>query len=411
MSSTDYSPCIQKHVFDEGNPAAERGVRIVLVITAVMMVIEIVAGLMFNSMALLADGWHMASHTVAIGLSAVAYAAARRLARDRRFAFGTWKLEILGGFTSALLLLGIACVMVYESIGRLLDPSTIDYGDALIVAVVGFVVNIVCALLLARAQGHDHGHGHSHDDHDDSAHATNDGRAHNHNDHDEHDHGHSHTPGAANAGVHDHVHTRDAAEPGRGEPSQVHDAVRARDPAIPKSSRIAQPHEEAGAARTTPGKSAATSTPGAEAHDLNLRAAYVHVVTDAATSVLAVIALAGGLWKGWAWLDPAMGIIGAIVVSVWAVGLVKASSRTLLDGEMDHPLARSIRKYLEQDFHEHGDVTRLVDLHLWRVGRKKWACIVSVETRDTHLRPSDVKAELASFGALCHVTVEINPAL
>ena len=208
------------HVFNVGNHAAERSTRAVMWITAAMMVVEIAAGWWYNSMALLADGWHMSSHALAIGLSAFAYAAARRYSRDPRFAFGTWKIEILGGFASAILLLGIAALMVAGSIERLLAPGAIGYREAIVVAVVGLMVNVVCALIL----GHAHDHDHDHDHHDDG---------------------------------HDHHH-----------------------------------------------------------HDLNLRSAYIHVIADAATSVLAIAALTGGLLFGWAWLDPVMGIVGAILVAL-----------------------------------------------------------------------------------------------
>ncbi|MCC6514012.1 MAG: CDF family Co(II)/Ni(II) efflux transporter DmeF, partial [Geothrix sp.] len=258
------------HVFDSGNQAGERGTRLVVVITILMMGVEIVAGWWFNSMALLADGWHMGSHAVAIGLSAFAYALARRHARDHRFAFGTWKIEILGGFASALFLLGVAAWMVVGSVERILDPRPIHYREAIVVAVLGLAVNLVCALILGRA--HDHGHDHSH------------GQA------------------------------------------------------------------------------------GGHHQDLNLRSAYVHVLADAATSVLAIAALAGGLAFGWAWLDPVMGSAGAILVAVWAKGLLRDSSRVLLDAEMDHPVVAEIREALATQ-PEWGSETRITDLHVWRVGK------------------------------------------
>ena len=160
MHTHSLSDWTHEHVFDEGNFAAERGTRAVMWITAVMMVVEIVAGWWFNSMALLADGWHMSSHALAIGLSAFAYAAARRYARDPRFAFGTWKIEVLGGFASAIFLMGIAALMVVGSVERIFSPQPILYREAMIVAAVGLVVNIVCALILGKAHDHHEGHGH-----------------------------------------------------------------------------------------------------------------------------------------------------------------------------------------------------------------------------------------------------------
>jgi cation diffusion facilitator family transporter len=276
-------------------------------ITAVMMVVEISAGWSFNSMALLADGWHMSSHAVAIGLSAFAYVAARRYANDARFAFGAWKIEVLGGFASALFLLGIAVLMVVGSVERLVAPQAIQFRQAIAVAVVGLVVNVICAVILQR--GHDH-----HED------------AHDHDGHSDH-------------------------------------------------------------------------------HDLNLRSAYLHVIADAATSVLAVIALVGGMFLGWNWLDAVMGIVGAGLVAVWAWGLLRDSGRVLLDSEMDHPLTAEIRAALASD---DGHETQIADLHLWRVGKNRFACIVSLVTHDRDLTPMVVKQRLRPHPELAHVTVEIH---
>ena len=307
------------HDFDAGNPAAERGTRLVMWITAVTMVVEIVAGWWFNSMALLADGWHMSSHAVAIGLSAFAYAAARRYANDARFAFGTWKIEVLAGFASAIFLLGVALMMVVGSVERIIAPQAIQYREALVVAVLGLVVNIVCAIVLGRAHrgGHDHPHDHDHD-HD---HA--------------HDHGHSH-------GHHD---------------------------------------------------------------DLNLRSAYLHVIADAVTSVLAIAALTGGLLFGWAWLDPVMGIVGAVLVANWARGLAVDSGKVLLDREMDHPVVDDIRRAVEEG--AIGDA-HVADLHVWRVGRHAYACAITVVSRDARLTAARVREELAQRAGIAHMTVELH---
>ena len=173
MHTENLSVWMHDHVFDTDSHAAERGTRAVMWITATMMVVEIIAGWWFNSMALLADGWHMSSHAVAIGLSAFAYAAARRYARDSRFAFGTWKIEVLGGFASAIFLLGVAAMMVYASVERIFSPQPIHYQEAIIVATIGLIVNIVCAMILGGVHDHhDHGehsdtHHHGHDHHHD----------------------------------------------------------------------------------------------------------------------------------------------------------------------------------------------------------------------------------------------------
>lgn len=312
MKTDDLSPWRHHHVFDQSNPMAERGTRAVMLITAVAMVIEIVAGWWFNSMALLADGWHMSSHTVAIGVSAFAYAAARRYARDSRFAFGTWKIEVLGGFASAIFLLGVAVFMVVASVERMFLPQPIRYQEAIAVAGLGLLVNVVCAVILGKA--HHHGHGHHHD------------------------HG---------------------------------------------------------------------GAPTHEAHtDLNLKSAYLHVVADATTSVLAIVALLGGWVYGWSWLDPVMGIVGAVLVAYWAKGLLAETSRVLLDREMDHPVVGEIRDAIEGGSDAHG--TRLTDLHVWRVGKQAFACAISVATHDLDLAPDQLRKRLAAHEEVVHATIEIH---
>lgn len=310
MHTHNLSELTHQHVFDEGNLAAERGTRAVMWITAATMVVEIVAGWWFNSMALLADGWHMSSHAVAIGLSAFAYAAARRLADDPRFAFGTWKIEILGGFASAVFLLGVAALMVFGSVERIFSPQPIHYREAILVAALGLMVNVVCAFILGHA--HDHGHAHGHDQHG-----------------------------------HDHHH-----------------------------------------------------------HDLNLKSAYLHVLADAATSVLAIVALAGGWLYGWSWLDPLMGMVGALLVGIWAKNLVAETGKVLLDREMDHPVVEEIRAAVETG-PDAGD-TRITDLHVWRVGKSSFACAMSVLTHDSGLTPPRVREQLARHEEIVHATIEIH---
>lgn len=308
---------VHSHVFDLRNPVAERRTRQVLWLTAAMMVVEIVAGTVFGSMALLADGWHMSSHALALGVSAGAYALARRHARDPRFAFGTWKIEVLGGYTSAVLLLGVAAYMGIESMSRLIEPQPIRFDEAIPVAVLGLAVNVASAWLLST--GHrSPGHGHSH----------------------EHGHAHEHSQG--------HAH--------------------------------AQGHE-----------------------DLNLRAAYLHVVADAATSVLAIAALIGGRYFGASWLDPVMGLVGTVLVGRWAVGLIRDTGRVLLDAEMDAPVVAEVRAIVR----DLPGSTQLRDLHVWRVGKGKYACIVSLAT-DAELSPDDIRSRLAVHDELVHVTVEIG---
>jgi cation diffusion facilitator family transporter len=308
--------------FDAGNPLAEANIRRAFWLTTAMMVVEIAGGWWFNSMAVLADGWHMSSHSLALGLSAFAYSFARKHAANRRYAFGTWKVEVLGGYTSAILLLGIALLMAYQSVERLISPQTIHYDEAIVIAIVGLLVNLVCAWWL---RGHHHGHDHDHDR--------------------DHDHDHD------NDNDHDHDH------------DQVH----------------------------------------AHHQDLNVRSAYMHVLADAATSVLAIIALFGGKWFGFTWLDPAMGIAGAILVAVWAQGLLRDSGRVLLDAEMDAPVVKEVREVIEQ-----GKVpARITDLHVWRVGRAKYACVVSLTTSST-MDGDYFRRKLCARDQLAHVTVEVE---
>jgi len=318
MNTHDLSEWSHDHVFDKSNETAERSTKLVMWITVVMMAVEILAGWAFNSMSLLADGWHMSSHALAIGLSAMAYVTARTYAHDPRFAFGTWKIEVLAGFTSALCLVGVAVAMVIGSLERLISPQAIAYPEAIAVGVLGLLVNIVCAVILGKAHHHDH---HGHEPHD-AAH-------------------HSHAADHA----HDHGHH----------------------------------------------------------HDLNLTSAYLHVVADAFTSVLAIVALLGGWFYGWSWLDPVMGIVGAVLVALWAKNLVIDTGKVLLDREMDHPVVDEIRDVVQAD-----GQTQVADLHVWRVGKKAYACAISLVTRDAALTPSQVRERLRIHEEIIHSTIEIH---
>ncbi len=317
MSDCNHAQWQPPHDYRPLERRSERRTWAVVILTGLTMLLEITAGYWFNSMALLADGWHMASHMVAIGLAALAYLLARRYAADHRFTFGTWKIEVLAGFASALLLVVVALFMIGESLLRFWAPAAIGFDEALVVAVVGLLVNLLSAWLL-RDQ-HDHGHGHGHGD-DAHSHA---------------ERGHAHAHGA-------------------------------------------------------PGK------------DLNRHAAFIHVLTDALTSVAAIIALLGGKLFGWGWLDPAMGIIGALVILVWARGLLRDTAKALLDREMDDPLVGKVREALERV-----PDTEVTDLHLWRVGRSQYSCILSVVTHQPHTADR-YKAALQPFAQLVHITAEVN---
>ena len=310
MTACNHSRWEPSHDYRPLETTAERQAWRVAALTGATMLVEIVAGYAFNSMALLADGWHMASHILAIGLTALAYLLARRYADDPRFAFGTWKVEVLAGFASSLMLLAVVVMLAFESLWRLWQPQTIAFDMALWVAVVGLLVNLASAWLL-RDQ-HEHTHEHSHADHD-----------------------------------HTHKH-------------------------------------------------------GAAGKDLNRHAAFVHVLADALTSVAAIVALLGGLLFGWSWLDPLMGVIGAVIIAVWAKGLLLETAKVLLDREMDSPVVERVRRALAQEAD-----TELADLHLWRVGRSQFACIVSVVTHGA-ATADRYKVRLAGISELVHVTVEVN---
>ncbi|THG40661.1 CDF family Co(II)/Ni(II) efflux transporter DmeF [Sphingomonas olei] len=298
------------HVFlGEAHAANERRTRYVVGLTAAMMVVEIVAGWLTGSMALLADGFHMATHAGALGVAALAYGYARRHASDPRFTFGTGKVGELAGFASALVLALIALGIGAESVARLFETPTIAYAEALWIAVLGLAVNLVSAWLL----GADH-HGHSH--------------AHDHHGHDQHAHGHAH-------------------------------------------------------------------------HDNNLRSAYFHVLADALTSVLAIVALIAGRYLGWSWADAAMGVVGAVVIARWSWGLLRDTGRVLVDASANPGLEQEIREGIED-----GDAV-ITDLHVWQVGPGKFAAIVSL-VADEPVSPAEYAARVTIHEELVHVTVETH---
>jgi cation diffusion facilitator family transporter len=294
-----------------GHDRNERRTWAVVVITGLMMIAEIVGGIMFGSMALLADGWHMSTHAGALAISALAYRFARRHVHDERFAFGTGKLGELAGYSSALILGMIALLIGYESVMRLLEPVAIQFDQAIAIAVVGLLVNLGSAWLLRAEHEHEHEQAH--------------------------EHGRDHADG------HHHHH----------------------------------------------------------AHDHNLRSAYLHVLADALTSVLAIAALLAGRVLGWAWMDAVVGIIGALVIAHWSVQLVRSSGAVLLDIVPDGSLAARIRQRLEQG------TDRVADLHFWRLGPGHVGVIVSVVS-DRPEAPERYKARLAGLPGLSHVTVEVH---
>ena len=281
----------------------ERVTLFVVIITLVMMVAEIVAGILSGSMALLSDGIHMGTHSVALFITLAAYIVARRQRGNPDFAFGTGKVGVLGGYTNAILLIIAGLAMAYESIERLIDPVAIHYNEALIVAIIGLFVNLVSAVILGKGES---GHGHSHG----------------------HDHEHRHT-------------------------------------------------------------------------DHNLRAAYLHVLTDALTSILAIAALFIAKFTGMSWADPAVGIMGAFVVTKWAVGLIRQTGSILLDrGDFSYEISR-IRERLEDE------ETRICDIHIWQISENERSLIVGLET-STNRTPADYHEIIRGFAGFDHATVEVN---
>jgi cation diffusion facilitator family transporter len=297
------------HAFgqDRKRPGEFRTI-IVIAITTTMMVVEIFTGIIFGSMALLADGLHMASHAAALTINAFAYIYARRHAHDTRFSFGTGKVNALAGFTGALLLAIFALMMVWESVERMIHPVSIAFNQAIFVAVLGLIVNGASVFIL----NDHHDHQHQHDGHED------------------HDHGHHHSH-----------------------------------------------------------------------HDHNLRAAYLHVLADALTSLLAILALLAAKYMGLVWMDPLMGIVGAILVARWSLGLLRTTSAVLLDKQGPDDIQAKIKQCIED-----GD-NGVTDLHVWSIGPSIYGAIISVVARDPQ-PPEHYKDLLPSNLGLVHVTVEVH---
>jgi cation diffusion facilitator family transporter len=289
------------HEFSVKNDKGEKRTQYVLVLTAITMVVEIIAGSVYGSMALLADGWHMGTHVAAFVIALFAYRYARKHAHNPAYTFGTGKVNVLGGFASAIALAVVAVVMMLESLQRIVDPRTIHYNEAILVASIGLFINVVSAYLLKENHSHDH-----HGDH-----------THHHQDH-------------------------------------------------------------------------------------NLRAAYFHVLADAMTCVLAIVALVFGRLWGWNWLDPIIGIVGAIIIVRWSYGLIKQTSPILLDGSIDEAYKRAIKETIEKD-----SDNRIFDIHVWKVGANDYAAIIALVT---HYPKSTehYKILLKNFDKLSHVTIEVN---
>ena len=310
-------PWQHDHIFGQDKvKKGEHRTFLVILITAVMMVIEIAAGFLYGSMALLADGLHMGSHAVALGITVFAYFYARQHSKDRRFTFGTAKVNALSGFSSSILLALFAILMIFESMNRFFYPVEIVFNQAIGVAGIGLVVNLISVWILGVSET-DFEHHHSHAEKDEAS----------------HDHNHDH----------DHKH-----------------------------------------------------------HDHNLKAAYLHVLADAMTSVFAIVALLAGKYFHWIWMDPTMGILGAILVSRWALGLIQETTRILLDHQAPEALQRRIYQRLENQEH-----TRISDLHLWEIGSQLYIATISIITC-TPQSPEYYKMRLREEIDLVHITIEVH---
>jgi cation diffusion facilitator family transporter len=290
------------HNFHVDDGRGERNTRRVILLTVLMMAVEITAGFWFGSMALLADGWHMGTHAIALGITAFAYSYARRQATNPRYTFGTGKVGVLGGFASAVVLAVVAFLMAAESARRLFAPITIQFNEAIAVAVLGLAVNVVSAFILRGRPAHSHGHGRGHEHH----------------------------------------------------------------------------------------------------RDHNLYAAYLHVIADALTSFLAIIALSAGKVFGWIWLDPVMGIVGAAMITRWSYGLLRETSQILLDRGVTQETLTAILSTIESD-----SDNKVVDIHIWPLGSHHYAAIISIVTHFPK-PPEYYKDLLVGFEKLEHVTVEVN---
>ncbi len=294
-----------QHKYNLDNNKAEKNTYYVLILTAITMVVEIVAGSMYGSMALLADGWHMGTHVTAFLITIFAYSYSRKYENDDKYSFGTGKVNVLAGFTSAIALGIVALLMIIESITRLFEPQAIHFNEAILVAVIGLVVNVASMFIL-----HDHHHVHHHE----------------HGDNHHHEHHHDH----------------------------------------------------------------------------NIKAAYFHVLADALTSLFAIFALLLGKYYGWNWLDPIMGIIGGIIITKWAIGLVKETSPILLDENISKEYQKKIKDKIESD-----SDNLISDIHIWKISANHYATIISIVTH--HPKPIEYyKNLIKDFHKLSHISIEIN---
>ncbi|CAN7773135.1 CDF family Co(II)/Ni(II) efflux transporter DmeF [Caballeronia sp. LjRoot31] len=407
------------HIFlGAGHESNERKTWAVIWLCSAMMLLEIVGGSMFGSLALVADGLHMSTHAGAMLIAALAYTYARKHATDSRFVFGTGKLGDLAGFTSAIVLAMIALLIGYEAISRFLSPVPIHFGEAIPIAVLGLLVNVASVWLLSggghgHSHGHDHGHGHGHDEH---AHEEEGQKI--------------FSPAGVfgvsifEDGVPPVFRITPATEQSRLDPTAVFvttirpDGTRQvfeladRGGYLESKQDIPEPHAFKAIVQLQDGEHEIEfeehehhDDPHEVAtRDHNIRSAYIHVIADAAVSVLAIIGLVLARAFGWLWMDPLAGVIGALVIANWSYGLIRDTGAILLDMSSDRRLAENVRHAIE----DRGD--KVVDLHVWRVGPGHMSAVVSIATDESQHDSCFYHAALKRFKGLSHVTVEVQPA-
>jgi cation diffusion facilitator family transporter len=422
------------HVFlGTGHEQNERKTWAVIVLCSIMMLVEIVGGSVYGSLALVADGLHMSTHAGAMLIAALAYTYARRHAHDARFVFGTGKLGDLAGFTSAIVLAMIAVLIGYEATVRFMSPVPIHFTEAIPIAVVGLLVNIVSAWLLSGGEhpGHSHGHGHGHGEHDHAEHE------HAEHDHAEHDHAtESRTIATAQGavelsifeqGVPPRFRLVPGAQPAAGSVAPLGLETRRPDGTRQSFSfvnrggywesteEIPEPHAFKVSLQLADGSHEVTFEEHAHGHpahadhsssahrDNNIRSAYIHVLADAAVSVLAITGLVLARAFGWMWMDPLAGVIGALVIANWSYGLMRDTGGILLDMNPDQGITAKVREAIESD----GD--RLLDLHLWRLGPGHLGAVVSVLTHKSR-DCAFYRERLKNYKSLSHITVEVTNA-
>jgi cation diffusion facilitator family transporter len=387
------------HVFlGESHARAERNVWATIALTSVMMLVEIVGGAMFGSIALIADGFHMSTHAGALLLAALAYTLARRRADDPRFTFGTGKFGDLAGFSSALILAMIALGIGYESASRLFAPIRIHFAEAIPIAALGLVVNVASAWLLSRG-GHHHGHDHhGHDRHDEARRLDIGGVPYELRVFEDGVPPRFRLAGPSPAAAPTYVETT------RPDGARQRFTMRDRGGFLESAEEIPEPHEfDVVVGIGTESARCRFAEHGHAAHDRdhNMRAAILHVAADAAVSVLVIAGLTLAGLFGWSWMDPAAGLVGAAVIGSWSYGLIRDTAGVLLDMNPDPKLTRGLRDAIERD----GDA--LADLHLWRLGPGHLAAILCVETK-TDRTCEHYRETAGRVGRFSHLTIEIQ---